>query len=131
MQPEVRDHRHMSRANDKFPAGKSRRKQSASTTMQGTRIATLGGNLFVVRAKNTRRPNAETRSSETARVLVPKIGRALAKPGLDRKVVFSGPNVDDLYAYYAHSRDATKVVQESADGTKRVGRVVRGKFVAE
>ncbi|MGJ7511575.1 hypothetical protein [Variovorax sp. GT1P44] len=71
------------------------------------------------------------RPEDETTVLVQKAARALNKPGIDRSVVFRGPNAAKIYSYAAYSKDPTKVVREAADGTRVIGRLVDGKFRAE
>jgi hypothetical protein len=92
-------------------------------------MAIISDGIELVRTHAPKRPVPKVRREDTAAVLLPKLGRALAKPGIPRSVVFSDPNNPKLYAYYAYIEDLTKIIRESADGTKCIGRVVRGKFV--
>jgi hypothetical protein len=60
--------------------------------------------------------------------VVPYVGKALSKPGISKVVIFQSPVAGKIFAYSVDPFDATKVVREAADGTKRIGRVVAGKF---
>lgn len=51
--------------------------------------------------------------------------RALGKPGLRRKAVFTGSAVS---SYSVDPRNPSHFVRERADGTRTVGRVVKGQF---
>ncbi len=70
------------------------------------------------------KPEANTRQ------LILKLARALSKPGIDRAAVFGDPPNPKVYAYYVCAADTSKIVRESADGTRTIGRVVGGRFRA-
>lgn len=70
------------------------------------------------------------RQGEKASVLVAKAGQALDKPGIKKQVVFRQGAASGVYAYSVYPKDPTKVVREAADGTRKVGRMVGGKFRA-
>lgn len=72
-----------------------------------------------------------TKPSDSAEVMVPKLGKALRKPGISKQAVFRGRTPERIFAYSVLPRDVTKIVREAADGTRTVGRVVGGKFRAE
>lgn len=63
-------------------------------------------------------------AKDSAMVLVAKAGRALSKPGIDRRVVFRD-NKAGIFSYSTYPADQTKVVREAADGSKRIGRLVK------
>jgi hypothetical protein len=71
-----------------------------------------------------------TLRGDSVSVLVKKAARALNKPGIQRSVVFRGPNPDKVYAYSAYPQDPTRIVRLSSDGTRVIGRVVNGRFRA-
>jgi len=69
------------------------------------------------------------KSSETAAVLVKKAGRALAKPGISKDVIFP-PGHSGLFAYSIYPKDPSKIVRESSTGQRTLGRFVGGRFKA-
>lgn len=75
---------------------------------------------------------AKTRKSvpkkDQASELLPKVGKALNKPGIDRSTVFGEPGNPSVYAYSVCVDEPGKIVRESVDGTKTVGTLVEGKF---
>lgn len=81
-----------------------------------------------------RRLGAKTREfvskKDRASELLPKAGKALNKPGIDRSKVFGEPGNTRVYAYSACVDEPGKIVRESADGKKTVGTLVGGKFKA-
>ena len=69
--------------------------------------------------------------SDSAKCLAARAGKALSKPGLSKKSVFGSAPKGGRHAVYAYSvlpGDPTKIVRESFDGTKTIGRVVGGTF---
>jgi hypothetical protein len=104
------------------------REGSTGQLVQGRSVATLGRGMTLV--KVGRAPRPVVRPEDNTTVLLKKAARALNKPGIDRAVVFRGPNAAKIFAYYADAKDPTQVVREAADGTKVVGRLVDGKFRA-
>ena len=80
----------------------------------------VGQNLVLVRTGEPR-PQAQPPAGELARVLVPKLGRALRRPGIPRESVFSGPNAAQVVAYSIDPADPSRLVRETADGTREVG----------
>ncbi len=96
-------------------------------SLTGQSVATVAG-FALVRVQPKRRA-APVSPKDSATVLVAKVGRALKKPGVARRVVFRD-NQTGVFSYSTYANDPTKVVREAADGTKRIGNLVNGKFVA-
>lgn len=82
----------------------------------------------MVRTGSSRKGRIVTRRSDEADVMVRKVGKALSKPGISKGAIFQRSVVGKVFAYSVDPFDATKVVREAADGTKKIGRVVAGKF---
>ena len=98
----------------------------------GTAIPTLGRGLVLVRTSASGRISDGRRTTEGARVVVTKVGKALNRPGINkRKVVFRDGEVGGIFAYSVDPQDPTKVVREAFDGTRRSGRLVGGRFKAK
>lgn len=93
----------------------------------GTLVTEVAG--FALVRVQPKRKSAEIPLSETATVLVQRAGRALKKPGIDKQVVFRDAKTG-IFSYSTFPDDPTKIVREAADGSKRVGRLVNGRFVA-
>jgi hypothetical protein len=104
------------------------RESTAAQLVQGRPVATLGRGMTLIKTGKTPRPVVRPEDNTTA--LLKKAARALNKPGIDRSVVFHGPNAARIFAYYADPQDPTRVVREAADGTKVTGSLVDGKFRA-
>lgn len=94
-------------------------------SVKGTLIAMVGDGLALVRTGPEPVPR-KTPVSESARVLLPKLGRALSRPGLPRSSVFTRPGV---FAYSAHPDDPRFLVQQAEDGSRVTGRMIGAKFV--
>jgi len=94
--------------------------------VQGRSVATLGRGMALVKIGKAAR--VVVRPEDKTTVLVKKAARALNKPGIDKSVVFRGPNAAKIFSYSVYPQDPTKVVREAADGTRMIGRLVDGKF---
>ena len=70
---------------------------------------------------------------DRASVLVPRLLKALLNPEpIDRAVFFRKirPTKWTVYAYSVDPTDVSRIVRESEDGTKVIGRLVGSRFVA-
>jgi hypothetical protein len=98
--------------------------------LRGKRIATLDERLTIVRTGDSVTEGVgRTRPADRAEAMLRKTGRALNKPGISKRSIFTN-NSNGIFAYSADPSDATKLVRTSRDGTRRKGRVVGGKFKA-
>lgn len=107
-------------------ATKKTARQGADPTSQA--VVQVAG--FALVRTHPRRKSVEVPENDRATVLVAKAGAALRKPGIGRDVVFRDKRTGVIFSYSTYPADPTKVVRESADGTKRIGRLVNGKFIA-
>jgi hypothetical protein len=90
---------------------------------------TVGDDLVLVRTGQPKKRVVSTRAADRARVLVHKVANALQKPGIQKSAVFRGSNSTKIFAYSVDPTDPSRVIRESADGTRRVGRLgPDGKF---
>ncbi|OYU30955.1 MAG: hypothetical protein CFE39_10665 [Comamonadaceae bacterium PBBC2] len=96
--------------------------------VQGRSVASLGRGMALVKIGRT--PKQAMRPEDKTTVLVMKAARALNEPGIDRSVVFQGPNAAKIFSYSVYPQDTTKVIRESSDGARVLGRLVDGKFKA-
>lgn len=69
--------------------------------------------------------SGKTIQREIGGTLLMETERALRHPGLARRSIFTTTGVS---SYSAYTRDPSKIVRESTDGTKTVGRLVNGRF---
>jgi hypothetical protein len=60
--------------------------------------------------------------------MVRRAGKALGRIGISKMTIFRPHTGGRIFAYSVDPFDATKIVQQSSDGTTRRGRVVGGKF---
>ena len=95
--------------------------------LRGTRIATLDESLAMVRTGPAPTGAVRPRRADQTAAMLRKTGRALNKPGISTRSIFTNKS-GDIFAYSADPLDATKLVRTSRDGTRRKGRVVGGKF---
>lgn len=100
------------------------------TARDGRRIPTLNDDLLLVRLGAAASEPAPLDPTERADALVRKAARALDKPGIRRESVFGSGSGRGISAYSVYPSDPTKVVRESADGSRTVGRLVGGRFRA-
>jgi hypothetical protein len=104
--------------------------RATAGAVTGKPIATLGNGIYVVRTKQRNVPIV-SRSTDRAGMLVEKLGKALAKPGISKDAVFGDAPSSRVYSYYVHEASPLKIVRESAKGKRTIGRVVGGKFRAD
>ena len=107
----------------KFPATA----KLSSTRLLAAKQLPLGNDFVLLNlsGKTTR----AVKASEQAQVLVTKAALALKSPGIPRAAVFRGAKPQKVFAYSALLEDSSKVVRESADGTRRIGTIgADGKF---
>jgi hypothetical protein len=98
--------------------------------LRGKALPSLDREVVLVRVGKSKRPRGYVDRSGEADVIVRKLGKALSKPGISKHVVFHAHAPKRVFAYSVYPKDVTKVVRQSADGTRTVGRVVGGKFRA-
>jgi hypothetical protein len=106
---------------------------SVAHTLHETEVPTVGKGLKLIRTSRTAESaaNRKVAVADQARIVVKKAGSALMRPGIDKKRVFQRQQgAAKVYAYSIDPTDPSRVVRESADGTRRVGRVINGKFKA-
>ena len=102
------------------------RDTSTGAFVQGRSVATLGRGLALV--KVGRAAKVTVRPEDRTTVLVKKAARALSKPGIDKSVVFRGPNAEKIFSYSVYPQDPTKVIRKAADGTRDIGLLIDGRF---
>ena len=97
--------------------------------LRGTRIPVVGDRFVMFRVEAGRVRRSSARHAEGAATIVPKAARALDKPGIRKDAVFTGRS-NRVFAYSVDDKDPRKLVRESADGKRSVGRLVGGRFRA-
>lgn len=101
------------------------KKQALIDTVRGEVVASVDGHFLLVKTSRSR-TLPKVPEGESARVLA-AAGRALARPGISRASVF-GTGHKNVYAYSLDPKDPTRFIREAEDGTRRLGRMVNGKF---
>jgi hypothetical protein len=91
-------------------------------------VASLGDGFVLATTSRMKRVVAQPRESETASVLIKKIGQALQSPGIGRNVVFPNGITKRLYAYSVDPDDPSRILRKARDGSRSVGRFVDGRF---
>jgi hypothetical protein len=98
--------------------------------LRDAKMMPIGADFVLVRI-NSRLGSGTVRAADKAEVLVNKAAVALRKPGIDKASVFRGATPQKVFAYSALPGDTSKVVRESFDGTRLVGRFgLDGRFRA-
>lgn len=94
-------------------------------------LPTLGDDVVMFRLGKARNLRVIRKNADSARFVVPKVARALERPGLVKSAVFRREKSTGIFAYSTYSKDPTKVVRETSDGKRLIGRVARsGRFKA-
>lgn len=104
----------------------ARKKAFTKSAVTGKVVSSVPG--FVLVKKAATKPSHVVAVSERATTLVPKVAKALSRPGISKDVVFKGKK-HNVYSYSVDTTDTTRVVRVSADGRRTVGRLVGEKFV--
>ena len=104
----------------------ARKKTIAKSAVTGKVVSSVPGFVLVKKAA-ARHPHGVA-VSERAATLVPKVARALSRPGISKDAVFKGKK-HNVYSYSVDTTDITRVVRVGADGRRTVGRLVGEKFV--
>ena len=95
----------------------------------GTPVATLSSGLVLVRVGAPKKSHAAARGAG-ATELLNREAKAFAKPGFDRRVIFGSGRNGKVFAYSVYPDDPSKIIRETADGTRTIGRLVHGRFRA-
>jgi hypothetical protein len=101
------------------------KKQALTDTIRGEIVACVGKNFVLVKTSRSSAA-AKPPKDESSRLLA-VAGRALARPGISRDSVF-GNGHKNVYAYSLDPQDPTRFIREAQDGTRRIGKMVNGKF---
>jgi len=102
--------------------GKDTKTASSKISATQLRAAKALGKDFVLVRISAKPSHGPVPASERAQVLVTKAAVAMKKPGIDKASVFRGAQAKRVYAYSILPSDVTKVVRESVDGVRHVGR---------
>jgi hypothetical protein len=109
--------------------GKDTKTRSSKISTAQLRAAKALGDDFVMVRVSATPARGPVPVAESAKALVTKAAVAMKKPGIDKASVFRGAKAKKVYAYSVLPSDVTKVVRESVDGVRHIGRFgVDGRF---
>lgn len=103
------------------------KKSVMKTAVTGKVVSSVPG-FVLVKQRVSSTDHAVAAVSERAATLVPKVAKALGKPGISREAVFKG-KTHNVFSYSVDTSDTSRVVRVSADGHRTVGRLVGERFV--
>lgn len=103
-------------------------KKAPSLPKTAKTVAVLGDRFFLVRVGASTKKASAPREGEAATVLVTRAGQALKKPGIGRETVFK-PGRAPVFAFSVDPSDPSRVIREAADGSRKTGRLVNGRFL--
>ena len=92
--------------------------------VSGQAVASLSNGFVLIKTSAHR----DIPNSKEPHHLLQKAAKALSKPGIPRSAVFGDGTNKRLFSYSLDSEDPTRLVRVAFDGTRRVGRLVNGKF---
>lgn len=104
----------------------STKKPPGKDTVTGKLVTSVPG--FALVRVGSAKQAARTPAQDRASALVPKVARALSKPGISRDAVFKG-RTRNVYSYSVDVTDTSRVVRTDATGKRQVGRLVGNRFV--
>jgi hypothetical protein len=103
----------------------TKKSPASNDTVRGEIVASVGRHFVLVKTGKSS-PAARSASGESARILA-AAGQALSRPGISRSSVF-GSGHKNVFAYSLDPQDSSRFIREAQDGTRRVGKMVNGKF---
>lgn len=103
----------------------SKKSDATQATVHGEIVASVGERFVLVKTGKAS-VSAKVPAGESAKLLQ-AAGQALSKPGISRSSVF-GAGRKNVYAYSLDPQDPSRFIREAADGTRRFGKMVNGKF---
>jgi hypothetical protein len=102
------------------------KKSSAKPASTGKVVRSVPGFVLVKKPRTSPRGAAEV--SEQTATLMPKVAKALRRPGIGSDVVFKG-RTHNVYSYSVDTSDTSRVIRVGADGRRTVGRLVGDRFI--
>jgi hypothetical protein len=112
-------------SNLRHHCGMSKKFSAIQTTVHGEVVASVGERFVLVKTGKSS-VGVKVPADESAKLLQ-AAGKALSKPGISRFSVF-GAGRKHVYAYALDPQDPSRFIREAADGTRRFGKMVNGKF---
>jgi hypothetical protein len=105
----------------------STHREPAKVVIDGKQlIGTPCPGLFILQRRACRSPGAP--SDQSAKVLLPRLAKALSKPGITREAVFGKSSGRAVFAYSMDPSNPEQLVREDAQGKRTVGRMLNGRF---
>lgn len=89
----------------------------------GTIIQTTRSDMFIVRVGKDPVRTKKVASDQLANTLLPKMGKAFSRPGVDRQSVFQSNSGKKVYAYSMDPRDPSRIIKEDQSGKQTIGRM--------
>lgn len=89
----------------------------------GTIIQTTRSDMFIVRVGKDPVSTKKVASDQLANTLLPKMGKAFSRPGVDRQSVFQSNSGKTVYAYSMDPRDPSRIIKEDQSGKQTIGRM--------
>ena len=104
---------------------------NSSRKPSGTVQASVPGFVLLKVKAGGRAARQATPKADSASSLLDKVGKALAKPGLDAGYVFSKSRQGNkpVYAYSIDPTDTARLIRTGEDGSRKVGRLVNNRFI--
>jgi hypothetical protein len=90
--------------------------KSPIASVSSKKVATTVPGFVLMHVESGDRGVSKTKPGNRATDLLPRVGKALDKPGIARR-----PAIKDAYVYSTYEKDPSKVVRRSSDGKTQVG----------
>lgn len=89
----------------------------------GTIIQTPRSDMVIVRVGKVQASPKKVAADQLANTLVPKMGKAISRPGVNRNSVFQSKTGKSVFAYSMDPRDPSRIIKEDQAGQRTIGRM--------
>lgn len=89
----------------------------------GTIIQTPRSDMVIVRVGKVHASPKKVAADQLANTLVPKMGKAFSRPGVNRNSVFQSNTGKTVFAYSMDPRDPSRIIKEDQAGQRTIGRM--------
>lgn len=89
----------------------------------GTIIQTPRSDMVIVRVGKVHASPKMVAADQLANTLVPKMGKAFSRPGVNRNSVFQSNTGKTVFAYSMDPRDPSRIIKEDQAGQRTIGRM--------
>lgn len=105
-----------------------KRRAKATPTKHGVLKASVPG-FVLLKVRGGTKPQAQ--ASDQASAMVERAGKALSRPGLNADLIFKrrSSGAKPVYAYSVDPSNTERFIQIGADGSRKVGRLVKNRFI--